>query len=100
MADKMCAQRIQESGGWGRSHACKSKATVGNYCKRHDPIARSERYDARHEAWKAKWAAEKTALALEGEDESVGEYLRLNHTCRYNSILIEIKEANKRDTKS
>jgi hypothetical protein len=52
---------------WGitTTHQCGRKATVGIFCKQHDPIAWQARRDARDAKWQAEWAADRERNRLE-----------------------------------
>ncbi len=81
MADKTikkCIGTCYDATGWGRRYPCSRRATVGNYCRLHDPATRREKADARHAEWKAKndlkWSKEK----LRQENQLVGAWVRAN----------------------
>jgi len=46
-------------------HQCQRKATIGIFCKQHEPTAWRARLDARDARWEAKWRADREAWAAE-----------------------------------
>lgn len=56
---KRCKQRVYSGSFTG--HQCQNRATVGDYCKIHDPVRLKARRDEQNAKWDAEWKRRKEA---------------------------------------
>lgn len=66
------------SSGWGRRYPCSHKATIGDYCKTHDPATIKAKSEANHIKWKAKFDQDSQITRIKQENELVGAWVRTN----------------------
>lgn len=59
--EKRCKETVYIPGGPFRGNQCANRATVGDYCKIHDPERVAARRAARVAKWNAEWKARQEA---------------------------------------
>ena len=75
MSDKdapRCKKDVWGSGGY-HPHRCERRATVGDFCKQHNPIAKRARDAVRDAEFNAQWDARRQAEAHAKRAQSLGE---------------------------
>lgn len=76
--EKCKGQCYDSNGGWDRKFQCHRKATIGDYCKTHDPATIKAKFEASHIKWKAKFDQDSAIRWIKQENERVGAWVREN----------------------
>ena len=64
---EFCKALVSGSGTYGafNRHRCSRKATIGEYCKIHDPATMQAKQDASYAKWKAEFAEKEKVRLVE-----------------------------------